>query len=402
MELLNRIAKHARINWENLSIPDVPSPPFVILFINSICNMKCEHCFYWQRLNSPDDLTFDEIVDLSKQLGHIENLNLSGGEPFLRKEFGAICRQFIQHNGVKEIYVPTNGYFTERTIKQLREVLEEESLKIFAVELSLDGMPEFHDRFRATKNSFKKAMETYKALEDLRREDPRLQIHAISTATADNMDEIRRLTTYLYENCPEMSHHNLALIRGDRLNPSLQGPKLLEYQSLYNYVKRLWAPREMGRYGGIVEPMLQWAKVKTASEQRQVVSCRAGVLSAVIYHNGDVSVCETHKPLGNLRKSSFKEIWYSKEASRLRDDIRAKQCYCTNEIFLWPSITFQPVQLVRAMSGARVWRKPVPLPEAERADWRSHVSRQDHKDQDYKESQRSGPKAILPVLPLKP
>ncbi|HET9530189.1 MAG TPA: radical SAM protein [Blastocatellia bacterium] len=391
MELLSRITKHARINWENLSIPDVPSPPFVILFINSICNMKCEHCFYWQSLNSPDDLTFEEIVSLSNQLGHIENLNLSGGEPFLRKEFGAICRQFIRKNGVKEIYVPTNGYFTDRTIKQLREALKEKGLRIFGVELSLDGMQEFHDRFRATKNAFKKAMETYDALEELQREDPRLQIHSISTATADNMDEIRRLTTFLFERCPRMSHHNLALIRGDRLNPSLQGPKLLEYQALYEYVQRLWAPREQGRYGSIVEPMLQWAKVKTAREQRQVIPCRAGVLSAVIYHNGDVSVCEAHKPLGNIRKQSFKDIWHSDAARGLRTAIQSKECYCTNEIFMWPSITFQPVQLVRAMAGARVWRKPVPLPEEERADWRSAAS-----------AESAAPKASLPILTVSP
>lgn len=394
MELLNRITKHARINWQNLSIPDVPSPPFVILFINSICNMKCEHCFYWQSLNSPDDLTFEEIVDLSRQLGRIEILNLSGGEPFLRKEFGAICREFVQNNGVKEIYVPTNGYFTERTITQLRELFQDKNLRLFGVELSLDGMPEFHDRFRATKNAFKKAMETYDALEELQREDSRLQIHAISTATADNMDEIRRLTTYLFERCPKMSHHNLALIRGDRLNPSLQGPKLAEYQALYEYVKRLWAPREEGRYGSIVEPILQWAKVKTAREQRQVVPCRAGVLNAVIYHNGDVSVCEAHKPLGNLRRQSFKEIWYSDEAQRLRTSIREKQCYCTNEIFMWPSITFQPVQLVRALAGAKIWRKTDPLPIEERADWRR--SEQVQADAG---SQRSEPVVSLPILP---
>lgn len=394
MELLTRIARHARINWENLSIPDVPGPPFVILFINSICNMKCEHCFYWQSLNSPDDLTYEEIVNLSNQLGHVENLNLSGGEPFLRKEFGAICRQFIQKNGVKEIYVPTNGYFTEKTIKQLRELLQEKSLRLFGVELSLDGMPEFHDRFRATKNAFKKAMETYDALEELQREDSRLQIHAISTATSDNMDEIRRLTTYLFERCPKMSHHNLALIRGDRLNPSLQGPKLVEYQALYEYVKRLWAPREEGRYGSIVEPMLQWAKVKTAREQRQVVPCRAGVLSVVVYHNGDVSVCEAHKPLGNLRKQSFKDIWHSEEARRLRTSINAKQCYCTNEIFMWPSITFQPVQLVKAMAGAKVWRRTVPLPEQERTDWRSGEEGQGPSD-----SLLAGAKISLPILP---
>ena len=62
-------------------------------------------------LNRQDDLTKDEIFALSRSLGRIENLNLSGGEPFLRPEFGEICRQFIRQNGVRQIYVPTNGYF---------------------------------------------------------------------------------------------------------------------------------------------------------------------------------------------------------------------------------------------------------------------------------------------------
>ena len=147
MNLVGRIAKQARMYWKGLGIPDVPSPPFLILFINSICNMKCEHCFYWQQLNSPDDLTFEEMVSLSEQLGPIENLNLSGGEPFLRKEFAEICKQFVRHNGVKEIYVPTNGYFTEKTITQVRATLEEPSLRLFVAEISLDGCPIFTTPF---------------------------------------------------------------------------------------------------------------------------------------------------------------------------------------------------------------------------------------------------------------
>ena len=361
MNPLRRIAKHLRLNWQNLALTGLPSPPFVILFINSICNMQCEHCFYWQNLNRRDDLTFEELVALSRDLGRIENLNLSGGEPFLRKDFGAICRQFIRHNGVREIYVPTNGYFADKTIAQIRETLQEASLRLFVVELSLDGMAEFHDRFRVAPGSFNKAMQTYDALADLQRRDPRLQIHAISTATADNMDEIRRLTTFLFTRCPQITHHNLALIRGDRKNPSLQGPQLADYLRLYDYVQRLWAPREASRYGAIVEPMLQWAKAKTAAERRQVIPCRAGVLTTVIYSNGDVSVCETHAPLGNLRQQSFREIWHSPAATQLRAAIRAKECHCTNEVFLWPSITFQPLQLGRAMLGAKVWRAPRPL-----------------------------------------
>ena len=360
MNVGNRLQRHIRLS--RVAHDDAPSPPFVVLFINSICNMKCEHCFYWQALNKRDDLTFEEIVALSDNLGPIENLNLSGGEPFLRKEFAQICRRFITKNGVRQIYVPTNGYFTERTIEQIRGTLEEKSLDLFVVEISLDGMPKFHDEFRGARHAFEHAMQTYDALAELQKEDSRLRIHCISTATAVNIDEIRELTTYLFERCPKMDHHNLAIIRGDRKNPSLKGPMLEKYEELYEYIRALWAPREQGRYGAIVEPMLQWAKIRTAREERQVIPCTAGKLTGVIYANGDVSVCEAHKPIGNLRDHSFMEIWRSEEARALRRSIAARECHCTTEVFLWPSITFQPLQLARAMVGGKVWSKRRPLP----------------------------------------
>jgi MoaA/NifB/PqqE/SkfB family radical SAM enzyme len=230
-------------------------------------------------------------------------------------------------------------------------------------------MPEFHDEFRKTKHSFRKAMETYDALVDLQQEDPRLQIHAISTATESNMTEIRLLTTFLYDRCPLMTHHNLAIIRGDRKNPTLKGPALQDYRNLYDYVRRLWSAREEGRYGAIVEPMLQWVKLKAAEREQQYVPCRAGVLSAVVHANGDVGVCEQRPPLGNLRDRSFMQIWRSSQAGQIRKSIRNKECYCTNEIFMWPSIIFQPAQLAKSLVGAKVWERAKPLADDERADY---------------------------------
>ena len=46
---------------------------------------------------------------------------------------------------MRQIYVPSNGYFTERMVKQITETLKEPSLDLFVAELSLDGTPEFHD-----------------------------------------------------------------------------------------------------------------------------------------------------------------------------------------------------------------------------------------------------------------
>jgi MoaA/NifB/PqqE/SkfB family radical SAM enzyme len=354
-----RLRRHIRLSLVARGGGTAASPPFLILFINSICNLTCEHCFYWRNLNRRDDLSFDEIARLSSDLGPIENLNLSGGEPFLRPDFAEIVSLFVRNNGVRQVYVPTNAYFTERTRVALERVLEE-SMQLFACEISLDGMPEYHDRFRGNPKSFAKAMETYDMLAELQREDPRLRIHAVSTVTHENVGEIRRLTDHLYERCPAMDHHNIAVIRGDRKNPSLKGPALDEYRELWEHVRSRWSDREEGRLGAIVEPLLQWTKLETLAAERQVVSCRAGILSAVVYSNGDVSVCETHPPLGNLRRSSFREIWHSTGARELRERIADRECWCTNEVFMWPSIVFQPGPLLKASLGARIWKKPKP------------------------------------------
>ena len=49
MQLLDRVTRHARLSM--MATGDLPSPPFLILFINSLCNMRCEHCFYLTHLN---------------------------------------------------------------------------------------------------------------------------------------------------------------------------------------------------------------------------------------------------------------------------------------------------------------------------------------------------------------
>src|SRR5215831_5010311 len=353
MSIVTRIHRHAKLSLRVRDKVERATPPFMIVFINSICNLTCEHCFYWRNLNRRDDLTYEEFSRLSLELGKFENLNLSGGEPFLRQEFGDICLLFTENNGVKRIYVPTNGYFTERTQKQLQRVFQSSTLQGFICEISLDGMPEYHDKFRGNPKSFAKAMETYDMLAEMQKREPRLKIHANTVAMKENMDEIWKLTEYLHDRCPSMEHHNLAIIRGDRKNPSLRGPALQQYRNLYLHVAEVWKDRDDKRFGAVVEPMLQWAKLKTVESGSQFVPCTAGILTGVVYANGDVSVCESHVPLGNLRQKSFFEIWDSEEAKALRVRIKAKQCYCTNEVFLWPSIVFQPLQLTKAAVAAK-------------------------------------------------
>lgn len=353
MSIVKRISRHTRLSFQAVSNGKFRTPPFLTLFVNSACNLRCEHCFYWSNLNRKDDLTLDEIISFSNDYGSFENLNLSGGEPFMREDMGEICRHFVRNNRVKQIYIPTNAYFPDKAERHILEILKEPVLELLGVEISLDGMPGYHNRLRKNKQSFENAMETYKVLEKLQIHDTRLRIHANTTVTTHNLEEVRRLTKYLYDNCPNIDHHNIAIIRGDRKDLSLREPPLEAYRALYAYVNKLWQPREKGRFGAIVEPMLQWAKCKTVENGNQVIPCMAGKLSAVVYANGEVSMCESLPPLGNLRTKRFYDLWCSIDAQRVRRSIRKKECYCTNEIFMWPSITFQPFQLLRAFAGTK-------------------------------------------------
>ena len=356
--MAHRIARHVRLSARAARPVRDETPPFLVLYINSICNLTCDHCLYWRNLNRRDDLSFAELEDLSRDLGPIENLNLSGGEPFIRGDFDRIVRMFVRNNGVKQVYVPTSGFFPDRVETAVSSVLEEEDLLLFACELSLDGTETYHNRFRGSSESFAKALETYDRLVEMQRSDPRLRIHAISTAHHENLEEIRALTDFLYDRCPAMDHHNLGLIRGDRKDPNLLAPPIEEYRQLSDYIRARWSDRQEGRFGAIVEPMLQWAKVRTLQEEKQVIPCRAGILAGVVYANGDVSVCELHEPIGNLRQATFREIWISPEAVELRRSIANAECWCTQEVFLWPSIVFQPRSLVRSLVAGRAWRHP--------------------------------------------
>ena len=356
----SRARRHLRLAARARGIGPSTPPPFFILFVNSICNLTCEHCFYWQNLNQRDDLSFEELAALSRDIGPLENLNLSGGEPFLRPDLDDVVRLFIRDNDVRQIYVPSSGFFTDRTEKALRSILEEPSLQLFVVELSIDGMETYHNTFRGHSEAFERAMRTHDMLARLAQEDPRLRVHAISTVTNQNLDEIRELTDFLFERCPSMEHHNIPVIRGDRKDPSLLAPDPDVYRELWEHVQARWAPREDGRFGGVVEPMLQWARDRTLREKRQVVPCRAGVLSGVVYANGDVGLCEQHEPIGNLRHATFREIWTSPAAKDLRARIAAKECWCTNEAFLWSSVTFDPPSMARALLGNPTWLPRTP------------------------------------------
>ncbi|MCD6580019.1 radical SAM protein, partial [bacterium] len=68
------------------------------------CNSRCKHCNIWKKYNEntkiiEKELKLAEIKKIFKEsqyLKYIQSIGLTGGEPFLRKDFTDLCGFFIE------------------------------------------------------------------------------------------------------------------------------------------------------------------------------------------------------------------------------------------------------------------------------------------------------------------
>src|SRR5437899_2530303 len=96
----------------------------LFLFVTSRCNARCRTCFYFDKLNSRDDLTYSQIEQISQTAPPFRKLWISGGEPFLREELAEIVAMFVSRNGVHNVNLPTNGLLPDKLFPAMDRILE--------------------------------------------------------------------------------------------------------------------------------------------------------------------------------------------------------------------------------------------------------------------------------------
>ena len=331
------------------------TPRELTLFVTSHCNARCRHCFYWKSLNQRKDLSFDEIAELSRALGKIDKLLLSGGEPFLRSDLPEICRVFFQNNNLGIVSIPTNGLRPDLICRQARCVLEVAGGRMINISLSLDGLADVHDDFRGVPGSFARAIETYNALHAMQGNFGNLSLRVNSVVTSRTYASILALIDKIPSLLPGVNVPALTLLRGNPCDTDLSLPSIQQLRMLHNY-KASRSPGNAPRMWRFAD----WANftltLETLRRNTQVVPCEAGRISGVVEDNGDVRHCEMLPPIGNLRTTSFLEIWNSPRAKQERENIVNKRCHCTHECNLFPSLLAHPIKGAAALARAVISR----------------------------------------------
>ncbi|MBI4698269.1 MAG: radical SAM protein, partial [Nitrospirae bacterium] len=111
---------------------------YLIFFVTNRCNAKCRHCFYWKNLNKKEELSLDEIENISKKLGTVQVLLLSGGEPVLRDDLPEIISMFIKNNGSKVVSIPTNALLPEEVERVVERLATHFTDITFSINPSID------------------------------------------------------------------------------------------------------------------------------------------------------------------------------------------------------------------------------------------------------------------------
>lgn len=323
--------------------------PITLTFsVTASCQSLCKTCqigtLYRQNpKRAREDLTLEEIEKIFRSMGHIYFFNISGGEPFLRKDLPQIIELACKYLRPGIVHIPTNALAPKRIqvlTVQILTVMKESAPKTpLTIKPSIDGVGQKHDEIRGVKGNFKKLEETLTRLKQLEKNHPTLHVELGTVVSNFNIDHLKEIEDYVHSLGVESYRNEIAEQReeffnvGDPITPT--GDQYEELMQSFkrkireniNSKRRLAKITESFRlvYYDIVSDILR--------ENRQMIPCYAGISNVHLNYNGELWPCCVlgyKKPMGNLRHVdyNFQRIFHSEQANEVRRYIRDGKCWC--------------------------------------------------------------------------
>ncbi len=136
-------------------------PHDLVLAVTYNCNSKCRMCNIWKT----EKLPVLNLAEYKKLPNNLNDVNLTGGEPFLRPDLIEIVKILINLNPNVRIIISSNGFATDLIKEKMLQILEIKP--DIGVGISLDGIGDVHDQIRGIPGGYQKVMATIKMLKDI-------------------------------------------------------------------------------------------------------------------------------------------------------------------------------------------------------------------------------------------
>ncbi len=323
-------------------------PMTVTYSVTAACQSRCKTCqighMYMEHPErAKNDLSLDEIEKIFKSMKPVYFFNLSGGEPFLRKDLPDIVALACKYLRPRVIHTPTNAILSDRIIKNTDEIISivraYDSSVPFTVKPSIDGVGDLHDEIRGVKGNFEQLLKTINGLRKLEDKYDNFHLELGTVISNFNIDHLEEIEDFVHSLGVESYRNEVAECRTEFFNlKDPITPPAEVYQRLIKDFSRkveenIASKKNLAKMTEALRVVYYNIAGKILAEQRQVIPCYAGISNVHINYDGGVWPCCVlgyEKQMGNLREYDydFQKLWHSDEAEAVRKYILGKNCAC--------------------------------------------------------------------------
>jgi len=296
-------------------------PTDAIIALTYRCDARCEMCNIWQ-LKPQEFLSID---DYAKVPSSLKDINISGGEAFMRSDVVDIVKVIHQKCNSPRIVVSTNGFRTKFILDSFDELRK--TIPNIGIGVSLDGIGETHNRIRGIKDAYEKALATLKGLQEREYTNVRIGF----TAMNDNVAEMKKV----YDLSNEMGFQfTTAVAQNSEIYFSTQVNQDVKSEDLYDALGYVMKQELMSYHPK------RWLRAYFENgtlifnrDKKRILKCRAAYEFFYLAPEGIIYPCLTiPSPMGDLKGNSFESVWENAQSDQVRNEIDGcEECWmiCT-------------------------------------------------------------------------
>lgn len=324
------------------------NPMTLTYSVTAACQSRCKTCqigamFCQDPSRAERDLKLDEIEKIFSTMKPVYFFNMSGGEPFLRKDLPEIVELACKYLKPRVIHSPTNGILTDRIIENTEKIIKivrdyDASVPV-TIKPSIDGVGELHDEIRGVKGNFKCLLKTIEGLKKLEEVYDNFHLELGTVISNFNIDHLDEIEDFVHSLGVESYRNEVAECRTEFFNlDDPITPPADVYQRLIKDFSRkveenIAAKKSLAKTTEALRVVYYDIAGKILETKKQVIPCYAGVSNVHINFDGGVWPCCVlgyEQEMGNLRDYNydFQKLWHSEKAEEVRKYIRGKNCAC--------------------------------------------------------------------------
>lgn len=287
------------------------------------CNARCGMCNVWQNPSKASEEFDPEILEKIPE--GIQRLNITGGEPMLRKDIEEIVR--ILDKKTNRLEISTNGYFYDKI-----EAIAGKFPNI-TIRTSVEGLPALNDKLRGIDNGFDRALRTILRLKRLGIKDIGFAMTISGENCHDLLDIYTLVSSLEIEFANAVAHNSFYFHKEDNVIENVEEVE----EAMIKFMEALLrSPRRnfKKRVKDWFRAYLNLGLLRYVQGKERTISCGAGTDTFFLDPWGRILACNgSREPLimGDLTTKSFDEVWNSEQAEKIREMVRdcTRNCWMT-------------------------------------------------------------------------